>query len=164
MKKISFLLTAVIFTFVFTNCDPHARYIECYDYAGLGISNDAWDNLEWNGFTINTIYTGNRARQFLRIVANNPASNSNDTYYKDKTYRQVINWLDGFYLPRSIAAQAKNSITAYCYIDVNSYYWAVFVEDVSYWSRGAVEERLLENNIIPKEGYEQEEAVSSTED
>jgi hypothetical protein len=131
--------------------------IDYYDYAGIGVSNAAVTVLNSSDFYANTVYSGNRAILLLNIVANYPASNSNDTVYQKRTYEQVRSWLNGFNLPINILTLAKNSITAYCYYDISSNLWAVFVEDVSADYRSVLTKFILENTITQKEGYLQKE-------
>ena len=167
MKKALFFgFLIILFALIFSGCefflymdDCHDNYSDSYyDYAGIGVSVAANYLLTLNGFTRDVVYTGKNARQFLDIVSKNPAINSNDTYYKKRTYGQVLNWLNGFGLPSGILTKAKNSLTAYCYYDISGNLWAVFVEDVSYGYRSVMpHNNILENNIKPQEGFPQKE-------
>ncbi|MDR2073440.1 MAG: hypothetical protein LBP60_08430 [Spirochaetaceae bacterium] len=151
------LITILIFLLVLivTGCPNDTT--DYYDYAGIGVSGDAFSVLNSKGFTQNIVYSGNNAVQLLAIVTTYPASNSNDTYYKKKTYEQLINWLNRFRLPHTIATLAKNSITAFCYYDVKNNLWAVFAEDVSDEYRSITLTGILEDTVIPKDGYQQKE-------
>jgi hypothetical protein len=165
MKRTVFLgLLTLMLVLGLVGCDDPTKdeqtKIEYYDYAGVGVSKTADSILGSNGFYLSTVYSGNRASQLLTIVANYPASNSNDTFYRKRTYNQLIAWLDSYRLPHTIATLAKNSLTAYCFYDVNGLLWAVFAEDVSDNYRSIMQNSLLEKSIIPKEGYLQGEAIN----
>jgi len=155
-NKLFFGLIVFLLIFSLLSCkqdDP----IDYYDHAGVGVSVSAFNML--TGYYTNTVYIGNNAHYILGVVSTYPASNSNDTYYKKRTYDQVISWLNDFGLPKSIATRAKDSLSAFCYYDVSGNLWAVFVEDVSEKYRSILTNNILENNIIQKEGFIQEKKV-----
>ena len=154
MKKILFGILLILIALNFSGCQDDVEY---YDYAGLGVSVNAWNLLSTNGFSTGVVYSGYWANQLFTIVVNNPASDSADTLYRKRTYAQTKNWLNKYGLPLSILTYAKNSLTAYYYVDISYNIWAVFVEDVSSNYKSVLPGYILERNIIEKDGYVQEE-------
>jgi len=131
--------------------EEDSKYVECYDYAVVGVSSTAQSRLSTGGFSKNIVYSGSKAEQILGIVGDYPDVVYG--YYSEKTYTELKSWLTSLDLPSSIAVFCKRSIAAYYYTGTDSKSYAVFAEDVSGYYKSAAPDAngLLKNAIMQQE-------------
>lgn len=159
-KKVLLRIVLLLIVILMSSCniaeEPTVEPIHYYDVAGVGVSNNASVILNSLGYYTDIVYTEATARQMILKVAQYPANNSNDTVYTGYTYNQVLNYLDVYSLPKTIASSAVNSISSFCYYDVNGNLWMIAVEDTTTDSR-SLKDSIM--SLIPKAGYKQEKIV-----